>query len=509
MGAINQSLAASALPGINNATSRIRVYCFLAWSWWKARNCLLARGGGTVDAKELQALVDRWEVLFVWSNMLGGTNDGLPGRLKLGGALPQEHSFAMAGAEWDKLRAARHSGQTNLQAAVTYGPSSKALQWVVPREHGAFVPTEKVMAAVEAFDAEVMSVVPARLLEPGGVEVSVNEVRAMHKAWNTEAVTSAERDTFREIFYSRGYGGNFGEHTMRARTIEVFRRALMQAGGQCSAADVRKILASWRFPDGQPFEPGVDLQDRALLWPALQARQLQRASLEAMLCWIEDFIGKAGGVASAEAMAGAADTAAKESEEGADAQSVGSYLDAVAARGGQEGWPASCAWNTSTDIFNLMHGLSSAVWQGEWDDIPRLALRGIATSEAIASSVRTFKAAQGAMNPLAGTLDRLPLSEASRQLRLFEGQSMRSLWMEIILSWVLAQHVRWSVARNGDGKQRLRVTLDEGGWTRLRPNARAVAIMPDRIETALSLGAECGIFASMRNAEGQKMFSAN
>lgn len=508
MGAINLGLAASALPGINNVTSRIRVYTFLAWAWWKARACLMARGGGKVDAKELQALVDRWEVLFVWSNMLEGTNEGLPGRLKLGGALPKEHSFAMEGEDWDRLRAARHSGQTNLQAAVTYGPSSKALQWVVAREHGAFVPSEQVMPAVEAFDSEVMSVLPPRLLAPGGAEISVDEVMAMHKAWNTEAVTAAERNVFREIFYDRGYAGDFGEHTMRARTLEVFRRALAQAGEPCATDDVRRILASWRYPDGRRFEPGADVQDRALLWPAFQARQLQRMSLEAMLCWIEDFIGKAGGVASAEAMASAADAAAKASEDGADAKSVSSYLAAVAARGGHEGWPASCAWSEATDIFKLMDALSAAVWQGEWDDIPGLALRGIAISEAIASSVRSLGVGQGAMNPLGGAPERLPLAEASRQLKIINGQSMPSLWTEVILSWVLAQHVRWSVARNGDGKQRLRVTLDEGGWTRLRSSGRAVSIMPDRIGTALSLGAECGLFADARDDAGRRMFSA-
>jgi hypothetical protein len=85
---------------------------------------------------------------------------------------------------------------------------------------------------------------------------------------------------------------------------------------------------------------------------------------------------------------------------------------------------------------------------------------------------------------------------------------MVSLWMEIILSWVLAQHVRWSVARNGDGKQRLRVTLDEGGWTRLRLDGRAVSLMPDRIGTALALGAECGLFSDILNGSGQRLFSA-
>jgi hypothetical protein len=507
MGAVNLGLAVSALPGINNVTSRIRVYSFLAWAWWRARKCFLERGAGKVDAKELQALVDRWEVLFIWSNMLHETNDGLPGRLKLGGALPKSGIYVMAGEQWDKLRAARHSGQTSLQAAVTYGPSTKALQWIVPREHGAFVPTEQVMGAVQAFEAAVAPAIPSRLLQPGAVEVSLDEVRAMHKAWNAEAITDAERDVFKEAFYSRGIGNEVGEHTMRARTIEVFRRALAQADCPCRLADVRRILASWRFADGRAFEPGPDIQDRAVLWPAFQARQLQRLSLEAMLCWLEDFIAKAGGVAPAEAMAAAADEAARVEEEGADAGSVGSYLNEAASRGTDEGWPRSCAWHAPTDIFDLMDSLSTSVRQEQWERVPGLALRGIAFAEAVASGVRALGPVPGIANPLGGAADRLPLSEASRQLRALKTQSMSALWKEIILSWVLAQHVRWSVARNGDGKQRLRVTLDEGGWTRLRTGSRSVALMPDRIGTALSLGAECGLFSAARDGAEERLFS--
>ena len=73
---------------------------------------------------------------------------------------------------------------------------------------------------------------------------------------------------------------------------------------------------------------------------------------------------------------------------------------------------------------------------------------------------------------------------------------------------MLAQHVRWSVARNGDGKQRLRVTLDDEGWIQLRPTARGAALMADRIETTLSLGAECGLFVENKDIPGERRFKA-
>ena len=109
---------------------------------------------------------------------------------------------------------------------------------------------------------------------------------------------------------------------------------------------------------------------------------------------------------------------------------------------------------------------------------------------------------------LGGPPDRLPLLEASRQLARLHDQPLPDLWRELILSWVLAQHVRWSIARNDDGKQRLRLTLDDEGWIQLRPTARGAALMADRIETTLSLGAECGLFVESNNISGERRFEA-
>jgi hypothetical protein len=71
---------------------------------------------------------------------------------------------------------------------------------------------------------------------------------------------------------------------------------------------------------------------------------------------------------------------------------------------------------------------------------------------------------------------------------------MGTLWNEIIESWVLGQHVRWSVARSGDETQRLRLAVDEGGWVRLRSKLSGpFRPTPDRLATALALSANCGL----------------
>ncbi|KQQ11824.1 hypothetical protein ASF53_16820 [Methylobacterium sp. Leaf123] len=89
-----------------------------------------------------------------------------------------------------------------------------------------------------------------------------------------------------------------------------------------------------------------------LHWAAMQARQLQRLALESLLRWIETRIDDGG--ASSESLADDAEAAARETEEGADAATLGSYLDLVTARTDGHGWPAACGLAGEADIFALM-----------------------------------------------------------------------------------------------------------------------------------------------------------
>jgi hypothetical protein len=103
--------------------------------------------------------------------------------------------------------------------------------------------------------------------------------------------------------------------------------------------------------------------------------------------------------------------------------------------------------------------------------------------------------------------DRLPLFRARRETRAREEGSSRDFVRHVFESWVLAQHVYWSVGRGladarAQGKTllRLRIILDEGGWT-LAPGAlRASRPLPtpDRLQTVVSLARECGLLDSLR-----------
>ena len=104
-------------------------------------------------------------------------------------------------------------------------------------------------------------------------------------------------------------------------------------------------------------------------------------------------------------------------------------------------------------------------------------------------------------------LDRLPLFRARREATAREAGSIKDFVRHVFESWVLAQHVYWSVGRGladarAQGKTllRLKVILDEGGWT-LAPGASRGSPplpTPDRLQTVASLARECGLFKSLR-----------
>ena len=98
--------------------------------------------------------------------------------------------------------------------------------------------------------------------------------------------------------------------------------------------------------------------------------------------------------------------------------------------------------------------------------------------------------------------DRLPLFRARREAKAREKGSTRDFVRHVFESWVLAQHVYWSVGRGladarAQGKTllRLKVVLDEGGWALAPGVSRGSPPLPtpDRLQTIVSLAAECGL----------------
>jgi hypothetical protein len=76
---INFDLMDQVFPGINNVARHICPFTLVTWAWRRAATRAHELGMTKLLVSDLQDFVDRIEVIYVWSQFLGGGAD-LPGR---------------------------------------------------------------------------------------------------------------------------------------------------------------------------------------------------------------------------------------------------------------------------------------------------------------------------------------------------------------------------------------------------------------------------------------------
>jgi hypothetical protein len=234
-------------------------------------------------------------------------------------------------------------------------------------------------------------------------------------------------------------------------------------------AAVRAAMAG--APSG--FVPSSGLDATLKAWRRVQVRQLFRLSLEAFFYWV--FLEIGGGTRSIETL-------------------VNAFLAQTTLR------PAdgtTAEWLDPKDVVTaaptaLMDRIEDALEVAPSVDLPSAIADGVAFCLAQPSP-------QGHDHE---RTDRLPLSRTRREARARASAPARDFVQHVLEAWVLAQHAYWSIGRGladararGKTILRLKVVLDEGGWTYAPGVSRAPVPVPtaDRLQTALNLVQECGL----------------
>jgi hypothetical protein len=263
--------------------------------------------------------------------------------------------------------------------------------------------------------------------------------------------------------------------------------------------ELRTVLASGVLLDGRALvragSNDTGLLTTWLLMSSLQVRQLQRLALESMLVWIEVTIKTNGGSASTDTLVAMALRQAEDFDTQLTGPTVADVLTAISGRCDTHGWPAAAA-EGDTDLVALTEKLTVAQRgaPGSYETIPGLALTALGYVEAMYAALKREGADDGRLGELGGRSDRFPITLQHRRLRSLAEATVGTLWRELIETWVIGQHVRWSVARNGDGTQRLRLALGDTGWLRIHKRLSGpFGPTPDRLLSALSLAAQCGM----------------
>jgi hypothetical protein len=459
---INFGLMDQVIPGLNNVARHIRPFVVVTWAWRRARQLAEARDILEVPVDDLRDFVDRIEVIYAWSQFLRDPDADLPGRQVLA-PLIRSDQWIFGGDSWRDFRNSRRYS-TAFTAPITYGPSLKTLGWLAPHRNDpeVLIPTPASEPALNAFEA----LIGHHLGHPAfsqfrTVTVTAEDVRKWSEAWALDHVTEAEKRVMSEMLLGSGA-------PLTRRKGGALMLAAVSHAGTLDVASVRRTMA------GAPsnFVPAADLGDAFETWRRVQIRQLFRLSLESLLYWTTCQI----------------ENAPKSTEALVDA-----FLNQAGRpdRGTARDWLAADVITSSAPMA-LMDTIQQAL---EAASQAKLA-------SAIADGISFCTAEAPQHGQIFEEADRLPLFRARREAEAWGKSPAKSFVRHILESWVLAQHVYWSVGRGladarvgGKRLLRLKIVLEEAGWT-LAPGISRGSLpvpTPDRLQTALTLAAECGL----------------
>lgn len=459
---INFDLMDQVLPELNNVADRVRPFVVLAWAWRRACKIVEQRKQGGATDEEMRDFVDRIEAIYAWSQFLVDPAASIAG----GQALAElvwgpKTGYHFGGDEWVARRDLRRTS-TGLASPLNYGPGLRSMGWLIPvGPPGVFRPHPDIDPTLDAFEERFREILDHPAFNTfGGVTVDREDVRSWAALWSLGEVTTHEQDFAMRLLAGPGANPHRRDGfalveaataslSKEERTVERIRAAMSETG------------------DESLFEGAV--LSKAVAWREVQKRQLFRLALEGMFHWL---IGElVDGPLSTESIAErfTSSTSYPAVETAAD-------------------WLKTDA----TGPVELLTALDAALRDDESTGSPDLIRQAIAfcLSETDLGQSLTRQAH-----------DRLPISRAQREFEQWRNLSPQQCVGRIVEGWILAQHAYWCVGRGladarGRGKTllRLRIVIDEGGWT-LTPGARrgaAPVATPDRLQTAVSLLAECG-----------------
>jgi hypothetical protein len=459
---INFDLMDEVLPGLNNVARHVRPFVVVAWAWRRALQRAQALHIEVIKQSEMQDFVDRIEVLYVLSQILRDKDADLPGRQYLAPCL-KDPEFRFGDAKWKKRREERKYS-TALSAPINYGPGLKMLKWVLPHPEysGVMIANPATQPALDALEKELAPALDHEAFNAfGAVTVSRDDAKDWGELWALDETTEPETRVMRELL--------LGESAPLARRLGG--RLMLAAAASERTADTARVRAAMAGPPST-FTPPAELATIRDAWRRMQMRQLFRLSLEALFYWTT--LNLEGPPRSIDALV--ADLLAQ----------VPPYGDS-----NPGGWIASLAQRAAGHT-EIMADIQSALEEENRADLPRSIAIGVAFSltEIVPGESHDEQPS------------RLPIAHARKQAQARANNTVPEFMRHVLESWVLAQHGYWSVGRGladararGRTLLRLRIILDEGGWT-LTPGAppgNPPQPTADRLHTALTLAAECGL----------------
>lgn len=483
---VNIDMMAGVLPGINNVTWWIRPFSVVSWIYWKFYELAAKQNISEPSGVQLRVWKEKVETLFTWSHKLEGLQ-GLPGisfNPPSNGAVPLEFQ------PWG-----RTALNTSLMAAIQYGPAAKTLDglgFLEPESGPFFRACAEGRELAEALDFNLMAADVTHLLSSLAPDSATAEVaHEFYPAWAVSSPTARERKAFRRAFYNADEIGKDSAIGRRSSTVRLIQEFVESAAVPVSQAQIREGLFHGRINGSQMSWTNSNLATGRSRWQVLQIRQLQRIGVEALLSWFEFRL----------------------------QTHLDRDTDAIARQAELELASASDIFPTHQTVGGCLESFSDEA--RDLDDFLRLAgssdlwnppimvqtLRNIVEShsvEMIAHSLRalfvcarftdlTIKSLPIKPELCLGGAERVSLTYLSDTLKRCSLMTPLAFLRHLFENLVLSQHFSVAARRFDGATQPLRISIEEEGLAFLADSPLIPSVTPDRLATALSLMADCGL----------------
>jgi hypothetical protein len=474
---VNLDMMANCLPGFNNVTWYVRPFSVVSWIYWKFHQLAERKGAQQVTGKELRVWKEKVETLFTWGHKLAGTT-GVPGT---DAKPPGQGAVPLDFASWK-----RSPVNTSLMAAVQYGPAAKTIDGLGlldPLGEGFYQTVNEGVELAETLDKKLCEF---SLLDGlGRAKATAEDALELYPEWSVRTPSKREQKIFRRAFYDHEAVGEQTPLGRRSTTLRLAMEALESAGRPLAADEVRVLM----FRGKRLASVDPKLKRMWLCWVVLQVRQCQRFAMEGLLTWFERLLDE--GCRDTDAVVRKTIMAVEGHEEifppdrpdrslaliGKKITSIDSALRQSAAE-------------PYLDPLRLTDEMRQAVTD-QSDRLAPLCLRSAFLCAAFAMALRSEAQVRPELER--GASDRLSLAYWTDKLLSWGAMELEEFLRHFFEMLILSQHFTVA-ARRFDGRtQRLRISIEEEGLALIADAPMFPSLTPDRLYTALSLMADCGM----------------
>lgn len=483
---VNVDMMAGVFPGINNVTWWVRPFTLVSWLYWKFYHLAAREGTSEPTGDQLQIWRERVEVLFTWGHRLEGWQ-GLPG---ISFAPPKEGVVPLSFSDWG-----RTAINTSLMAAVQYGPAAKTLDglgFLEPCGGTFFRVCGEGIQLAEALDRCLGPLDTSGLLDTlKPRSAGPEQARKLFKGWSVGTTTQAEKRAFRRAFFAPDAAGQDSAVGRRSTTVQLILDLIRGSNRPLTVAEVRAGIFD-RRPVSTSARIGADILSIGWLrWQVLQVRQLQRLALEALLSWFEVRLSFTDDRDTGRISAAALKAIKAKTDVIPDGATVDDLRGAFAsASASMDAFRALAQGSSVWSPFQLMESIQKCVREQD-DDVVPYALRALFICSRFTELLQPTKAIRREL--MLGSSERLSLVFVKDTIDRCGALTLAGFLQYLFENLILSQHFSVAARRFDGQTQRLRVSIEEEGLSFLADKPLAPFVTPDRLATALSLMADCGL----------------